>query len=54
MAARVLGAVGDVDINMISAGASEINISLAVAESAIPLVVRRLHAEFFPQDGPET
>jgi aspartate kinase len=48
MAARVLGAVGDVDINMISAGASEINISLVVAEEAIPIAVRRLHAEFFP------
>jgi aspartate kinase len=47
-AARVLSAVGNVDINMISAGASEINISLAVAESSLPIAVRRLHAEFFP------
>jgi aspartate kinase len=50
MAARVLSAVGDVDINMISAGASEINISVVVAESAIPVAVRRLHREFFPPE----
>lgn len=48
-AARVLSAVGDVDVNMISAGASEINISLAVAESSIRTAVRRLHEEFFPR-----
>ena len=47
-AARVLSAVGDVDVNMISAGASEINISLAVSESSIRTAVRRLHDEFFP------
>jgi aspartate kinase len=46
-AAQVLRAVGDIDINMISAGASEINISLAIAESSLSLAVRRLHAEFF-------
>lgn len=49
-AARVLSAVGDVDVNMISAGASEINISFAVAESSIRTAVRRLHAEFFPPE----
>ncbi len=49
-AARVLSAVGDVDVNMISAGASEINISFAVAEASIRTAVRRLHAEFFPSE----
>jgi aspartate kinase len=47
-AARVLGAVGDVDINMISSGASEINLSMVVAEEAIGTVVKRLHDTFFP------
>jgi aspartate kinase len=46
-AARVIGAVGDVDINMISAGASEINVTFAIAERSVPAVVRRLHREFF-------
>jgi aspartate kinase len=46
-AARVLSAVGDVDINMISSGASEINISFVVAERSIGTVVKRLHDRFF-------
>jgi aspartate kinase len=46
-AASVLSAVGDVDINMISSGASEINISFVVAERSIGTVVKRLHERFF-------
>ncbi len=46
-AARIITAVGDIDINMISAGASEINVTIAVDERAVPAAVRRLHREFF-------
>jgi aspartate kinase len=47
VAARVLGAISDVNINMISQGASEINFSFVVDEDSVDDVVRRLHAELF-------
>ncbi|MGE5314639.1 MAG: lysine-sensitive aspartokinase 3 [Acidobacteriota bacterium] len=47
VAARVLSAISDVNINMISQGASEINLSFVVDEEAVDDVVRRLHAELF-------
>jgi aspartate kinase len=51
IAARVLHAISNVNINMISQGASEINISFVVDENNVDAVVRLLHDEFFnPQD----
>jgi aspartate kinase len=47
IAARVLHAVNGVNINMISQGASEINISFVVDEHQLNTVVRLLHDEFF-------
>lgn len=47
IAARILNAISDININMISQGASEINISFVVDEGSISLVVRRLHDELF-------
>ncbi len=47
IAARVFSAVQDVNVNMISQGASEINLSFVVSESNVPTVVRKLHHEFF-------
>src|SRR5206468_5910946 len=41
-------AKADVNIRMISQGASEINISFVVQENDVPKAVRRLHAQFFP------
>jgi aspartate kinase len=41
-------AKADVNIRMISQGASEINISFVVQESDVPKAVRHLHAQFFP------
>src|SRR5947209_15431796 len=41
-------AKADVNIRMISQGASEINISFVVQESDVPKAVRHLHAHFFP------
>ena len=40
-------AVAEVNIRMISQGASEINISFVVQESDVPKTVRQLHARFF-------
>ncbi len=47
IAARAFGAIRDININMISQGASEINVSFIVDESDVPTVVQRLHREFF-------
>jgi aspartate kinase len=47
VAARVLHAVAEVNINMISQGASEINISFVIDEHDIEPVVHNLHREFF-------
>ncbi|MCK5572390.1 MAG: aspartate kinase, partial [Bacteroidetes bacterium] len=49
VAARVMAAIGSVELNMISQGASEINISVVVDEADIDSTVRRLHREFFPE-----
>jgi predicted amino acid-binding ACT domain protein len=49
VAANVFGAIagGEVNIHMISQGASEINISLVVEESDVPSAVKLLHRRFF-------
>ncbi|HZQ23687.1 MAG TPA: lysine-sensitive aspartokinase 3 [Terriglobales bacterium] len=53
IAARVFGILGDVNIRMISQGASEINITFVIEEQDVPLVVRRLHEAFFGELDPE-
>jgi aspartate kinase len=53
VAARVFKAVGDINVRMISQGASEINMTFVVDESDAPEAVRRLHAEFFAEVDPE-
>jgi aspartate kinase len=51
--AKVFGAIPDVNIHMISQGASEINISFVVDELDVPEVVSRLHHTFFSEVDPE-
>jgi aspartate kinase len=53
IAAKVFGAIGDVNIRMISQGASEINISFVIDEADVPDVVSRLHATFFSEVDPQ-
>jgi aspartate kinase len=53
IAARVFGSIGDVNIRMISQGASEINISFVIDEADVPGVVSRLHEVFFTDVDPE-
>jgi aspartate kinase len=50
IAASVFNTVADAEVNirMISQGASEINISFVVRQSDVPKVVRHLHEYFFP------
>ncbi len=47
VAARALGALGNIRVEMLSQGASEINLSLVVAAANAEEAVRRLHHEFF-------
>jgi aspartate kinase len=53
IAARVFGVLPDVNIRMISQGASEINLTFVIEEDAVPDVVRRLHQAFFSDLDPE-
>ena len=53
VAARVFTAVKDINVQMISQGASEINITFVIDEDDVPEAVRRLHAEFFSDPDPE-
>jgi aspartate kinase len=41
-------AAAEVNIRMISQGASELNISFVIRESDVPKAVRHLHSQFFP------
>ncbi len=45
--ARIFNAITDINVNMISQGASEINISFVVDEDDVDSVVIRLHKELF-------
>ncbi|WP_174242207.1 lysine-sensitive aspartokinase 3 [Granulicella sp. WH15] len=47
IAARVFGAVRDINVRMISQGASEINMSFMIDEEDVEEAVRSLHQEFF-------
>lgn len=53
VAARLFGAIGDANVNMISQGASEINLTFVTNESEVNTVVERLHEEFFTDVDPE-
>ena len=47
LAARMFRTIEDVNVLMISQGASRRNLSFVVEEREVEPVVRRLHAEFF-------
>jgi len=53
VAARVFGELSDVQIRMISQGASEINLTFVIEEDDVPQVVQRLHSTFFADPDPE-
>ena len=52
VAARVFGALKEVNVRMISQGASVLNISLVVAASDLAHAVESLHREFFERPDP--
>lgn len=45
--ARIFGAIGDVNVRMVSQGASEINIGFVIEEKDVPVAVQRLHRLLF-------
>jgi aspartate kinase len=49
---RAFSAMGDINIRMISQGASLLNVSLVVAEKDLATAVQRLHDEFFSKLDP--
>jgi aspartate kinase len=53
IAAKVFSAIEDVNIRMISQGASEINISFVIDEVDVPKVVAQLHQVFFSDVDPQ-
>ena len=53
IAAQVFTAISDINVRMISQGASEINITFVIDEDDVPEAVRRLHAHFFADCDPE-
>jgi aspartate kinase len=55
IAAGVFRALGDskVNVNMISQGASEINLTFVIDEKEIQTAVGRLHGVFFGDPDPE-
>jgi len=53
VAAQVFDAIRDINVRMISQGASEINLTFVVDETRVPEVVQRLHKRFFSDVDPE-
>ena len=53
IAARVFTALGEINVRMISQGASEINITFVIDEDDVPEAIRRLHRAFFTEVDPE-
>ena len=53
VAAQVFDAIRDINVRMISQGASEINLTFVIDETRVPEVVKRLHARFFSEVDPE-
>jgi aspartate kinase len=53
IAAQVFSAISDINVRMISQGASEINLTFVIDEDQVPEAVRRLHQKFFADPDPE-
>ncbi len=54
VADRIFRSLGDIDVMMISQGASELNISLVIDNHNVVEAVQRLHREFFEPLPQET
>ncbi|MFN6964284.1 MAG: lysine-sensitive aspartokinase 3 [Pyrinomonadaceae bacterium] len=47
LAAKIFSTISDVNISLVSHGASEVNMTFVVNETAVADVIRKLHEEFF-------
>ena len=54
LSGKIFNQLQDVQINMISQGASEVNLSFVIDEKEIEHVVRKLHSTFFTKKEPVT
>jgi aspartate kinase len=52
IAAQVFGALRDINLRMISQGASEINMSFMIDEDDVEKAIRSLHSVFFADADP--
>ncbi|MEW6126355.1 MAG: lysine-sensitive aspartokinase 3 [Acidobacteriota bacterium] len=52
VAGKLFSALGDVNIHMISQGASEINLTFVIEDRDVEQVARKLHSEFFTEIDP--
>ncbi len=53
IAARIFSTISDINVSLISQGASRINLTFAVAENRVRETVARLHKEFFESSDSE-
>jgi aspartate kinase len=53
VAKRAFGSLADINILMVSHGASNINFSFLLDEKDANAAIQRLHAEFFSETDPE-
>jgi aspartate kinase len=53
VAAQVFEAMKEINVRMISQGASELNMSFVIEESDVPAAIKTLHARFFNDLDPE-
>ncbi|MCU1311872.1 MAG: aspartate kinase [Candidatus Angelobacter sp.] len=53
IAAKVFGAIPNMNVRMISQGASEINISFVIEEDDVPEAIHSLHKAFFSETDPD-
>lgn len=53
IAARIFSTISDINVSLISQGASRINLTFAVEETRVAETVRRLHQEFFEESAEE-
>ena len=51
LAAKVFSTIGDVNIALVSQGASNVNLTFVVRENVAADVIKRLHGEFFIEAG---
>ena len=51
LASRIFSAIRGINVEVISQGASEINVTFVVREEDGPSAVRQLHDEFFGREG---